>query len=326
MKIKSVHIIILSAFALTFLVTGSASALTGSVASSTMKAEAKAAKIEKAVTKVKTASDTLLEKRIDDLNKLLTRIGDMKKLSASAKASITANVNSLIVDLATLKTEIDSTSSTTLLKTYRESITKAYRVYALAMPRVNIMAAADRANTMVDSLNSLAAKIQTRLNIMSLSGQITAAELETLHASLSDLSTKVGDANAQANAATAAVMNLVPDEGDKTVFAANTAALKSARAKIKTAQTDLVAAHKDAQSVVKAIAKGDKSVKNSTASVASTTVSVANCPDELIVDKMPGTGAPKSSYYIKAGQRKELADYDQTWVKVNCKVPVQEVQ
>ncbi|MES2470776.1 MAG: hypothetical protein V4526_00910 [Patescibacteria group bacterium] len=48
------------------------------------------------------------------------------------------------------------------------------------------------------------------------------------------------------------------------------------------------------------------------------------CPDEMIVNKMPGT-SPQSSYYIKNGERREISDYDAGWVKRNCTVPTQEV-
>lgn len=49
-----------------------------------------------------------------------------------------------------------------------------------------------------------------------------------------------------------------------------------------------------------------------------------DCPDEMIINKMPGT-SPQSSYYIKDGARKEIAEYDAEWVSNNCVVPVQEV-
>jgi hypothetical protein len=58
----------------------------------------------------------------------------------------------------------------------------------------------------------------------------------------------------------------------------------------------------------------------------------AGCPDEMIVDKMPsviddsGVIPPPKAYYIKDGQRVEVADYDSVWVSANCEVPVLEVQ
>jgi hypothetical protein len=48
------------------------------------------------------------------------------------------------------------------------------------------------------------------------------------------------------------------------------------------------------------------------------------CPDEMIVNKMPGT-QPQSSYYIVDGIRREISEFDSNWVTENCSVPVQEV-
>ncbi len=48
------------------------------------------------------------------------------------------------------------------------------------------------------------------------------------------------------------------------------------------------------------------------------------CPDEMIINKMPGT-EPQSSYYIKDGERRETSQYDANWVRQNCNVPTQEV-
>ena len=48
------------------------------------------------------------------------------------------------------------------------------------------------------------------------------------------------------------------------------------------------------------------------------------CPDEMIVNRMPGT-SPQSSYYIVDGERREISEYDANWVEANCQVPEQEV-
>ena len=51
------------------------------------------------------------------------------------------------------------------------------------------------------------------------------------------------------------------------------------------------------------------------------------CPDEMILNKMPSTGYSKipRSYYIKDGIRKEIQEYDSEWFRDNCTIPVQEV-
>jgi hypothetical protein len=48
------------------------------------------------------------------------------------------------------------------------------------------------------------------------------------------------------------------------------------------------------------------------------------CPDEMIINRMPGT-QPQSSYYIVDGVRREISEYDTEWIADNCNVPVQEV-
>ena len=51
---------------------------------------------------------------------------------------------------------------------------------------------------------------------------------------------------------------------------------------------------------------------------------ITECPDEKIINRMPGT-SPESSYYIKNGERKEISDYDSNLVQNNCNVPSQVV-
>ncbi len=70
---------------------------------------------------------------------------------------------------------------------------------------------------------------------------------------LADMNAKVAGANAQASAAVTEIANLQPDNGNATIMASNTAALKDARTKIQAAQQDLVAARQDSGSIVKAL-------------------------------------------------------------------------
>lgn len=52
---------------------------------------------------------------------------------------------------------------------------------------------------------------------------------------------------------------------------------------------------------------------------------IQDCPDELIINAMPTmdrkTRVP-NQYYIYKGLRKEINDFDSTWVKKYCKVKV----
>lgn len=57
-----------------------------------------------------------------------------------------------------------------------------------------------------------------------------------------------------------------------------------------------------------------------------TTAKIQDCPDEKIINRMPGPGSTVNEYYIYKGKRYELTDFDQEWLTTNCPyIKVQEV-
>jgi len=52
---------------------------------------------------------------------------------------------------------------------------------------------------------------------------------------------------------------------------------------------------------------------------------IRECPDEKIINRMPGPDSTGSEYYVVKGERKEVADYDAMWVAQNCQVAEQTV-
>lgn len=196
----------------------------------------------------KTRADNEIQARVATLNNLLSRIESMVKLSDSEKASISSDIQSEISNLSSLKTNIDADTGTTTLRADTASITKAYRIYALIVPQASIVAAADRINTIVTSLTTIGSKIQSR----------------SATADLTDFNAKISDASSQASAATAEVANLQPDNGDKTILASNTKALKDARSKITLATKDLQTAEQDAKTIIKTLKVPSSPVATST--------------------------------------------------------------
>jgi len=197
--------------------------------------------------------DTMLTNRVNDLNKLITRIQAMKNLSDAQKASFASSVQTVITDLNALEAKLKSDTSTTTLRADLKTIAPDYRVYLLVMPQLSLLSAVDRVNTIVGTLQAVATKIQTRVSANpALSGNAT------ITADLSDMSAKLADATAKAAAAQTEIAGLVPDNGVQTVMQSNTAALKDARTKIQTAQKDLEAARKDAKAVVEIIVQSSK--------------------------------------------------------------------
>ncbi len=186
-----------------------------------------------------------IDKRIEDLNALKTRIAGMKRLTSDAKATMTATITTEISVLTSLKTKI-STETGEALKTDAKSITGSYRVYMLVMPQARIIVAADKELSIADMMATLSGKLQTRISAKASAG----ADVTALQKSLTDMNAKIADAKVQAQAAITLVANLTPDQNDKTKMEANKKALTDARAKLKAAHEDLKDARELALSIV----------------------------------------------------------------------------
>jgi hypothetical protein len=202
--------------------------------------------------KMQNRSGQEIDTRLASLDALAKRIGQMQKLSDSEKTSLQSDVQSVIDQLTALKAKIAADTDTATIKTDTQSITKAYRVYMLVLPKVQILAAVDRINTIAANLTTVAGKLQAEL------GPVPSNNVAAITAALTDLSAKVADAKSQAAAASAEVAGLVPDNGEQVVAASNAKMLKDARTKIQVAQKDLVEAQKDAKTAVLGIKKLSK--------------------------------------------------------------------
>src|SRR5579872_7380862 len=93
-----------------------------------------------AMVRAKDRADQEISRRIDNLTKVEDRITNATHISADGKTSLTTTINGQISALQQLKTQIDSETSTTSLKSEIQSITASYRIYALVMPQLAIIA------------------------------------------------------------------------------------------------------------------------------------------------------------------------------------------
>jgi len=233
------------------------SAIAHRIASSTrsdMASTTRQERQDKIISNEQNRSNNEITARINSLSNLLARISGMKNITDSQKAAFSADIQTEIASLTSLKSSIDSNTSTTSLKTDYQSITKSYRIYALVEPQMNITAAADRALTLAADLNTVATKLQAYVTTASSTGTNVSAAVSAL----ADLSAKTADAVMQANAAITEVAGLKPDQGATTTMQANLAALKDARSKIAAAIKDLADARKDAGQVSAVVRSGFK--------------------------------------------------------------------
>ena len=220
---------------------------------------------EQRMQNMESRGDQATANRVDALNKLVARIQGMKNLSDSQKAALAAEIQTSVGDMTNIEAKLQSDATSAALKTDLQTIAPDYRIYLLVMPQVSLLSAADRVNTLVTSLQTIQSKIQARLT-----GDASLSSNTTISTDLSDMTAKLSDATSMAAAAQAEISGLQPDNGDATVKASNTAALKDARAKIQTAHQDLVTARTDAGDMVKLVTGGKVSGSVSASASAST--------------------------------------------------------
>lgn len=247
---KNLTLIIAGLLGLSMLVPAFALAQVGAsvTASTSVSTSAQFAATE---TKAKDRGNKEIDRRVSALNDLNTRVQAMQRVSDTFKQSINAAISAQITDLTALRAKIDADTDSATLKADLQSITDGYRIFALVLPQGRIVAAADRVATIVNMMGTLGSKLQARVQAAGAAGNDTAAA----NALLVDMSTKLNDAQTQAQAAITVSATLQPDGGDKTKMAANLAALKQSRADIAAAQKDLADARKDAGQIVAALAK-----------------------------------------------------------------------
>ncbi|HEX8932178.1 MAG TPA: hypothetical protein VF810_03430 [Patescibacteria group bacterium] len=187
-----------------------------------------------------------ISRRITSLNNLLNRINNFKNISATQRAAFIAQVQSEISALNTLQTKISADTDIATLRADVKSIVDAYRVYALFMPQLNIIAAGDRILTIADDMTTHASTLEAKINAQQAKGQ-NVADLLTL---LSDMKAKIADAKTQAQAAIDAVTPLTPAG-----FPGNKATLQGARQMLTTAIHDLNTARQDARQIIVGLMK-----------------------------------------------------------------------
>lgn len=207
------------------------------------------ANLTAADTKLKARGDAEIDRRIAALTNLSARVQAMQKVTPEFKTALNTVVQTQISGLTTLKAKINADTDSATLKTDLASVTSSYRVFALVLPQARIAAAADREVVLVSMMSTLGAKLQAHIQ----AAQQAGANVTDLTGTLNDMAAKLQEAQTQASAAIAASAVLTSDNGDKTVMASNTAALKKARTNIKDGMTALIAARKDADTIVKGI-------------------------------------------------------------------------
>jgi len=193
------------------------------------------------LTRLKEKATKEIERRITSLTKLVEKIKSFKRLSSTQITDLTASVQAEITKLTTLKATILGQTDITALRTNVQSIVNSYRIYVLYIPKISIIANADKILNLAEGeMKTLTAKLQLRIDEAAKNGY-SITELQTI---MSQRQAKLTDAIAKANGAIAKVIPLTPDK-----WPANKTELQEARDMLQIARKDLNDAQKLANQV-----------------------------------------------------------------------------
>ena len=190
------------------------------------------ARIAARLTVLHARCDNEITMRVNSLTTLNTNVGQLKKLSSSQISQFQSEIQTDITNLNTLKAKCDADTDVTTLISDIKSIFTNYRVYAVFMPQVRLLAAADRILTTADLLTDYQGKLAYRV-----SQQGSPSNLVAL---INDMQSKITDARTQANNVISMVTPLSPSS-----FPGSNPTLQSARTDVKTGATDLRNAYQD---------------------------------------------------------------------------------
>ena len=207
----------------------------------------KAQNEQKLIGNLRERANKEIDRRIAALNKLLTRLGQMKKLSAEQISSLQSQVQTDIDGLNTLKAKINADTDLTTLRTDVKSIVTDYRIFAFFMKYIHLNAALERASNLYDKLKMVHDKLEVKIGEAASSGK----DVTQLTASLSEMKTKLDSAKVSIDAAIAELSTLSAQG-----YPGNMTTLSDARAKLKSAHTNL----KDAHILSKKIVNGLRSL------------------------------------------------------------------
>lgn len=191
--------------------------------------------------KVISRGDAEITRRLGTLNTLTSKINAATKLSASDKATLTAEVSSTISGLDTLKTQLDSETTLAAAKTDVSNMYSEYRVYALVAPKVGLVKVADDQQVAESKLSALATKLQTRIT----ADQNAGKDVTALQSDLTDMTTKTSAAQTISSNIESSVINLQPSD-----YNSNHSVLEGDKTQLQTAHADNEAAYTDAKNIV----------------------------------------------------------------------------
>jgi len=190
---------------------------------------------------IQSAGAQEISMRLTSLNSAATKISQSTHLSASDKSYLSTEVSGEITGLTALQTKLAADTSLNTAISDAKSIFSDYRVYALVLPKVNLVATSDGQQTTESNLTNLATQLQAKITQDSKAGK----NVSTLQTDLNNMISSVNTAQGISTSIEQKVLTLQPSD-----FNSNHDILTGDLAQLKTAHADNESAYADAKTIV----------------------------------------------------------------------------
>ncbi len=181
-----------------------------------------------------------IERREALLKVYLERIAGAKKLSTADKATLTANLNARLTELAALKIDIENGTATSTIKASIKSLTDLHKIFKTGLLKAALESASERILSVVTQMEQFSVKLSARIDAAATAG----TDVTTLRTELSDFNASVASAKVSGQAALDATKAL-----DVNVQATSTA-VADIRAKLVAGHKSLAAARATAAKII----------------------------------------------------------------------------
>lgn len=162
----------------------------------TAQASASAQRQSTELSKLQQRADNAISKRLTDLNRLISRIQNDKRLTADDKATLSTNVQNSINGLTQLKAKIDADTDLVVAQSDAKEIVTGFRVYLVVNPQTQLLIMIDNLTTTSSNIQKLTPQLQNLINTLKSQGKDTTA----LQQSLDDINSQLQTINTQLSA------------------------------------------------------------------------------------------------------------------------------
>ena len=200
-----------------------------------------AAARDRSVASLRALGDCEIDRRLDTITKLQSRVTDAAALAAGDRAALLSQLTADTSGLTALRAVIDGETNIDALRADLKKIATDFRIYLLQVPKVAGVIAADNELAAVGRLGTRSTKLQARVDTDKAAGKdVTGAQSD-----LDAMNAKVAQVSSLVAGVPAALLPLTPAEYNagtaKPVLLSSRTSLQSGRGLLAGARADALA-------------------------------------------------------------------------------------